>query len=82
MKFAVTLMLGSMIAASAATGARAAELPTRNAQPPAAAKAKTCTVDGAPGIVLPGGNTCVRISGSVSAQVSAGSSPRQQQNAP
>ncbi len=78
MKLAIALLVGSALALPAATGAGAAELPSRNTQP--AAKAKTCSVDGVPGVVLPGGDTCVRISGSVSAQVSAGWPPRQRQN--
>lgn len=79
MKLAVALLVGSAIAVSAATCAGAAELPTRSA-PPEAAKAKTCSVDGAPGVLLPGGDACVRISGSVSGQVSAGAPPRQRSN--
>jgi hypothetical protein len=78
-KLAIALLLGSAIAVSTAPGAGAAELPSRNA-PTSAAKAKTCSVDGEPGIVLPGGDACVRISGSVSAQVSAGSLSRQRTN--
>jgi hypothetical protein len=78
MKLAIVLLLGSAAALSAATGAGAAELPSRDARP--AAKAKTCVIDGAPGVVLPGGDACVRISGSVSAQVSAGSLSRQRAN--
>ncbi len=80
MKLATALLIGSAIAVSAAAYAGAAELPTRNAPPAAAANAKTCSVDGAPGVVLPGGDTCVRISGSISAQVSAGAPPRQRAN--
>ncbi|MGD1037893.1 MAG: hypothetical protein ABR878_11995 [Roseiarcus sp.] len=76
MKLAIALLLGSAAAVSAATGAGAAELPSRNATPPAA-KAETCSVDGAPGVRLPGGQTCVRISGAISAGVSAGSLSRQ-----
>ena len=76
MKLAIALLLGSAAAVSAATGAGAAELPSRNA-PPLAAKGQTCSVDGAPGVLLPGGQTCMRISGTVSAGVSAGSLSRQ-----
>lgn len=78
MKLAIVLLLGSAAALAAATGAGAAELPSRDARPPTTAK--TCDIDGAPGVVLPGGETCVRISGSVSAQVSAGSLSRQRAN--
>jgi hypothetical protein len=75
MKLAMALLLGSAAAVSAASGA---ELPSRNAPPPAA-KAETCSVDGVPGVLLPGGQTCVRIGGSVSAAVTAGSLSRQWQ---
>jgi len=54
-KLAIALLLGSAAAVSAATGAGGAELPSRDARP--AAKAKTCSVDGAPGVVLPGGGS-------------------------
>ncbi len=73
MKLAIALLVGSAIAGSAAAGA--AELPSHKS-PPTAAKAETCAIDGAPGAVLPGSGACVRISGSVSAQVSAGSLSR------
>jgi hypothetical protein len=74
-KLAIALLIGSAIAGSAATGSGAAELPSRNSPTPAA-KAQTCTIDGAPGVVLPGSGACVRIGGAVSAQVSAGSLSR------
>ena len=74
MKLAIALLVGSAIAVAPAACTGAAELPSRNAPP--AAKAKTCSIDGAPGVVLPSGDVCVRISGSVSAQVSAGSPSR------
>jgi hypothetical protein len=75
-KLATALLLVAAAVVSAPTGAGAAELPSRNA-PPSAAKAETCSVDGAPGVRLPGGQTCLRISGSVSAGASAGSLSRQ-----
>jgi hypothetical protein len=68
-KLAIALLLASTVAVAAASGA---ELPSRNAPPPAA-KAKTCSIGGVPGFTLPGSDVCVRIGGSVSAQVSAGS---------
>lgn len=77
MKFATALVLGSTLALSSGF---AAELPTREARPAANPEARTCTVDGEPGIVLPGGDTCMRISGSISAQVSAGALSRQWRN--
>ena len=79
MKLAMALLLGSAVAVSAPTGARAAELPSRNAPAPAA-KVQTCSVDGAPGVLLAGSQTCMRIGGAVSATVSAGSLSRQWRN--
>ena len=55
---------------SAAT-ARAAELPSRDAKPPAA-KAKGCEIAGKPGFLAADGQTCIRVSGYVSGQVSGG----------
>ncbi len=52
MKLAMALLLGSAAVVSAPTGAGAAELPSRNAPPPAA-KAQTCSVDGAPAFCCP-----------------------------
>ena len=76
MKFGVALVVVCVFAASAAL---AAELPTRAASPTpvASAKARTCTIDREKGILLPGSETCMRISGSVSAQVSAGTLSRE-----
>ena len=45
--------------------ANAAELPSRHAQP--APAAKKCQIDGHEGVVLPGSETCMRVSGYVSA---------------
>ncbi len=72
MKIGVALFIASTLAVSAAF---AAELPTRAARPnpDANAKVRTCTVDGQRGITLPGSDTCVRITGSVSAAVYASS---------
>jgi len=72
MKLAIALLIGWAISASATTSARAAELPSRQAPTPTET-AKTCTIDGAPGVELAGGGTCFRIKGALSAQVSAGS---------
>jgi hypothetical protein len=51
--------------------ASAAELPSRNAKPATPEKMQTCDIDGQPGFKLPGGETCMRISGYVSAGVTA-----------
>ena len=65
--FALSIALAALIARQAAS---AAELPLRQAQP--AAAAKTCRIDGQEGVVLPGSGTCMRVSGSVSAQAAVG----------
>lgn len=68
MKLAAALLLASTFVLSAA---RAAELPTREARPnPDAARARTCVIDGQRGVMLPGSDTCMRVTGSVSAAVS------------
>ena len=74
MKFGAVLL---MVCAFTASAALAAELPTRAAPPSeASARARTCVIDGQKGILLPGSETCMRITGSVSAQVSAGTLSR------
>jgi hypothetical protein len=75
MKFGAALLIVCALTASAAL---AAELPTRAAPPSAeaSAKARTCMIDGEKGILLPGSETCMRITGSVSAQVSVGTLSR------
>ncbi len=73
MKLATALLLASAVVVSTASGA---ELPSRNPPQPTA-NAKTCYIGGVRGIVLPGADTCVRISGSVSVQMSAGSASTQ-----
>lgn len=72
MKFGAALLIAWTFTASAAL---AAELPTRAASPApgASAKARTCMIDGEKGVLLPGSDTCMRITGSLSAQISAGS---------
>ena len=69
MKLALAL---STVAAAilALEAAAAAELPSRHAQP--AAAAQTCRVDGQEGMVLPGSGTCMRVSGYVNAQEAFG----------
>ena len=72
MKFVFALCFASAAIVSA-SGAGAAELPSRNPSAPPAANAKRCSVDGAPGFIAPGTDICIKISGEVSAQFSAGS---------
>ena len=68
------IVLAALLAAS--VDARGAELPSREAKAPTA-KAKTCTVNGVPGVVMPGSDICLRLSGSVSASVAAGTLSKQ-----
>ena len=65
--FAVTVGIAALLALQAAT---AAELPSRQAQP--APTAKKCRIDGQEGIILPGSETCMRVSGYVNAQAAFG----------
>ena len=61
------------------SSAFAAELPNRAAPPqkdPNTQQAQTCYVDGEKGILVPATGTCIRLYGSVSAQVTAGSHAR------
>jgi hypothetical protein len=58
----LTALVGSLAAS-------AAELPSRDAKKTVAQKTQICDIDGRPGFRLPGGETCMRISGYVSAGV-------------
>jgi hypothetical protein len=64
---AQTIVVAALLALQTAT---AAELPSRQAQP--APAAKKCRIDGQEGVVLPGAETCMRVSGAVSAQTTFG----------
>jgi hypothetical protein len=73
-KLASVMTIAAVAALVAGVGARAAELPSREAKPPASAdQAKTCEVNGVPGMAMPGSDVCVKIGGYVSSQVSVGS---------
>jgi len=77
-KLAFVALVVAAAALAAATSARAAELPSRDAKPPASAdQAKTCKINGAPGMVMPGSDVCVKIGGAVNATVSGGSLSKQ-----
>jgi Tfp pilus assembly protein FimV len=57
----------------AAVSAPAAELPSKNAKPAApTANMEKCEINGEPGFRVGRGDTCLRISGYVSGQVSGG----------
>src|SRR5579863_3197590 len=66
-----SILLGSAAGIVAVAAAQAADLPTRKSAP--AEYVKVCNVGGMAGFVLPGSDTCFKISGSVIAQVSGGS---------
>ncbi len=72
-------VLGSAAAIVAVVGAQAAELPTMKPAPPQ--HVRTCNVGGMAGVLVPGGNACVKISGYVSGGVEAGN-VKQQFNGP
>ena len=58
--------------AMVAVSAFAAELPSKNAKSAPPVKSRSCEIDGQPGFELPGSETCIRISGYISAGVTAG----------
>jgi hypothetical protein len=69
-KFALCCAVSLLAAASFAYGA---ELPSKNAKPPsAAAAAKTCTVNGKPGVLAGDSGVCIKIGGYISGQIEAG----------
>ncbi|HZZ60913.1 MAG TPA: porin, partial [Roseiarcus sp.] len=63
-------LLGSAAAIVVAAGAQAADLPTRKAAP--VAYVQICNVGGITGWVLPGSDTCVKLSGYITAQFEGG----------
>src|ERR1700761_3416804 len=65
-----SILLGSAAGLVAVASAQAADLPTRKSAP--AEYVKVCNVGGMAGFVLPGSDTCFKISGSVIAQASGG----------
>ena len=71
------VFLGSAAAFVVVVGAaHAADLPTRKGAP-AAEYVKVCHVDGVAGFVIPGSDTCLKITGYVSGQAEAGTLSRQ-----
>jgi hypothetical protein len=59
--------------------ANAAELPSRHTQA-AAPAAKKCQIDGTEGVILPGSETCMRLSGYVSARTAFGAAGGSRKN--
>ena len=66
-----SLLLGSAAALVIVAGAQAADLPTKKGAP-AAEYVKICKIDGIAGFVIPGSDTCLKISGGVFAMASVG----------
>jgi Porin subfamily len=65
-----SILLGSAAGIVAVAAAQAADLPTRKAAP--AEYVKICNVGGMAGFVLPGSDTCFKISGYITGQLEAG----------
>jgi len=66
-----SLLLGSAATLVVVAGAQAADLPTKKGAP-AAEYVKVCKIDGMAGFVIPGSDTCLKITGYLTAQVEAG----------
>ncbi len=71
-----SLLMGSAAAIVVVGGAHAADLPTRKGAP-AAEYVKVCHVDGTAGFVIPGSDTCLKITGYLSGQVEGGNLSQQ-----
>ncbi len=67
-----SVLLGSAAGIVAVAGAQAADLPTHKAAP-VAQYVRICDVGGITGWVLPGSDTCVKLSGYITAQFVGGS---------
>src|ERR1017187_7644229 len=66
-----SLLLGSAATLVVVAGAQAADLPTKKGAP-AAEYVKVCKVGDIAGFIIPGSDTCLKISGYVNAQIAAG----------
>ena len=66
-----SILLGSAAGVVAVAGAQAADLPTKKAAP-IVQYVKICNVGGITGWTLPGSDTCVKLSGYITAQFTAG----------
>ena len=71
MKLTKTLLLGSAATLVVVAAAQAADLPTKKGAP-AAEYVKVCKVGDIAGFVIPGSDTCLKISGYVNAQIAMG----------
>ena len=66
-----SLLLGSAATLVVVAGAQAADLPTKKGAP-AAEYVKVCQVGSIAGFIIPGSDTCLKISGYVNAQIAMG----------
>jgi hypothetical protein len=66
-----SLLLGSAATLVVVAGAQAADLPTKKGAP-AAEYVKVCKVGDIAGFIIPGSDTCLKISGYVNAQIAVG----------
>jgi hypothetical protein len=67
-----SLLLGSAATLVVVAGAQAADLPTKKGAP-AAEYVRICKIDGMAGFVIPGSDTCLKITGYITGQIEAGS---------
>jgi hypothetical protein len=65
-----SILLGSAAGIVAVAGAQAADLPTKKSAP--AEYVRICNVGGMAGFIIPGSDTCLKISGYITGQVEAG----------
>src|SRR5580700_6356850 len=65
-----SILLGSAAGIVAVAGAQAADLPTKKAAP--AEYVRICNVGGMAGFIIPGSDTCLKISGYITGQIEAG----------
>ena len=73
-----SLLLGSAATLVVVAGAQAADLPTKKGAP-AAEYVKVCKVGDIAGFIIPGSDTCLKISGYVNAQIAAGNVSQERQ---
>ena len=66
-----SLLLGSAATLVVAASAQAADLPTRKGAP-AAEYVKVCKIGNIAGFIIPGSDTCLKISGYITGQIAVG----------
>ncbi|MGD0720042.1 MAG: porin, partial [Roseiarcus sp.] len=65
-----SILLGSAAGIVSVAAAQAADLPTKKAAP--AEYVKICNVGGMAGFIIPGSDTCLKISGYITGQIEGG----------